>query len=209
MIYKYSLSRRQSLFKRSFDIFLSFLLLCFLLLPILLLLVLSSIYHRSSGLFVQRGWKAWADFQNSKIRSMYHRVSGSTITSVNDPRISPFGLFLRRYKLDELPQLFNILLGDMSFVGPRPDVPGYADCLTGSYRSILSLRPGITGPASIVFRNEEILLSKVSDPKSFNDNYIWPRKIKLNLCYLQSWSFRKDLCLFFVQFLTSSRFCLC
>ena len=75
---------------------------------------------------------------------MYHRVSGSTITSVNDPRILLWS-FLRRYKLDELPQLFNILLGDMSFVGPRPDVPGYADCLTGSYRSILSLRPGITG----------------------------------------------------------------
>ena len=196
MIYKYSLSRRQALFKRSFDIFLSFLLLCFLLLPILLLLVLSSIYHRSSGLFVQaRVGRHGRIFKILKIRSMYHRVSGSTITSVNDPRISPFGLFLRRYKLDELPQLFNILLGDMSFVGPRPDVPGYADCLTGSYRSILSLRPGITGPASIVFRNEEILLSKVSDPKSFNDNYIWPRKIKLNLRYLQSWSFRKDLLL--------------
>ena len=85
---------------------------------------------------------------------MYHRVSGSTITSVNDPRISPFGLFLRRYKLDELPQLFNILLGDMSFVGPRPDVRTW-DCFIG-HRSILSLRPGITGQ-HLLFRNEEIL----------------------------------------------------
>jgi lipopolysaccharide/colanic/teichoic acid biosynthesis glycosyltransferase len=118
---------------------------------------------------------------------------GGTITSANDARITPAGALLRRLKLDELPQLWNVLVGKMSFVGPRPDVPGYADKLEGAARRILALRPGITGPASLYFRNEESLLAKVNDPKRHNDEVIWPKKIELNLDYADKWSFRKDL----------------
>jgi lipopolysaccharide/colanic/teichoic acid biosynthesis glycosyltransferase len=115
------------------------------------------------------------------------------ITSSTDSRITPIGRFLRRFKLDELPQLWNVFIGKMSFVGPRPDVPGYADKLEGdARRRILELRPGITGPASLYFRNEEELLATVPDPKRYNDEVIWPKKVALNLEYAENRSFWKD-----------------
>ena len=116
-----------------------------------------------------------------------------SITSASDARITPLGRFLRRFKLDELPQLLNVLLGKMSFVGPRPDVSGYADKLEGEDRKILELRPGITSPASLFFRDEEDLLVKVSDPKKFNDEVIWPIKVEINRIYRDEWGFWKDL----------------
>ena len=116
-----------------------------------------------------------------------------TITSAHDERITPIGHFLRKYKLDEIPQLWNVFIGKMSFVGPRPDVPGYADRLTGENRKILELLPGITGPASLFFRNEEELLCKTKNPKIFNDATLWPKKVELNLDYYYHWGFWKDI----------------
>ena len=100
---------------------------------------------------------------------------------------------MRKYKLDELPELWNVLIGDMSFVGPRPDVPGYADKLKGEERNILQLRPGITGPASMKYRNEEELLALQDDPQKYNDEVIYPDKTRINLFYLNHYSFFKDI----------------
>jgi lipopolysaccharide/colanic/teichoic acid biosynthesis glycosyltransferase len=118
------------------------------------------------------------------------------------------GKFLRRFKLDELPQLWNVFMGKMSFVGPRPDVPGYADKLEEEARKILELRPGITGPATLYFRNEEELLAKAENPKEFNDRVIWPKKVQLNLCYYYHWSFWRDIGYIIVTvFPALDRFC--
>jgi lipopolysaccharide/colanic/teichoic acid biosynthesis glycosyltransferase len=116
-----------------------------------------------------------------------------SVTAANDRRITPLGRLLRAYKLDEFPQLWNVLIGKMSFVGPRPDVPGYADKLSGDDRCILLLRPGITGPASIFFRYEEQLLSLVNNPVSFNDESIWPVKVQINKQYGAHWGFLRDI----------------
>lgn len=117
----------------------------------------------------------------------------TSIASTEQARITPLGEKLRRYKLDELPELWNVLIGDMSFVGPRPDVPGYADQLKGEDREILKLKPGITGPASLKYRNEEELLASVDNPQEYNDTVIFPDKVRLNLYYLKHYSFIKDI----------------
>jgi lipopolysaccharide/colanic/teichoic acid biosynthesis glycosyltransferase len=124
---------------------------------------------------------------------MYVDDDENFITIKDDPRITFIGKFLRNFKLDELPQLFNVLLGHMSFVGPRPDVVGYSDQLKGNDRIILTVKPGITGPATIKFRNEELILSKQSDPKKYNDTIIWKEKVKINKVYIENWSFLGDL----------------
>lgn len=126
--------------------------------------------------------------------SVASRDSDATsIASTEQNRITPLGEKLRRYKLDELPELWNVLKGDMSFVGSRPDVPGYADQLQGEERDILKLKPGITGPASLKYRNEEELLASVDNPAQYNDEVIFPDKVKLNLYYLKHYSFIKDI----------------
>ena len=126
--------------------------------------------------------------------SVASRDSDATsIASTEQNRITPLGEKLRRYKLDELPELWNVLKGDMSFVGPRPDVPGYADQLQGEERDILKLKPGITGPASLKYRNEEELLASVDNPAQYNDEVIFPDKVSLNLYYLKNYSFIKDI----------------
>ena len=132
-------------------------------------------------------------FRLVKFRTMVGDQAGETVTVAGDARITPLGARLRRYKLDELPELWNVLVGDMSFVGPRPDVPGYADALTGDDREILRLRPGITGPATLKYRNEEELLATVDDPKRYNDEVIFPDKVRINRYYLHHPSFRMDL----------------
>ena len=111
-------------------------------------------------------------FTMYKFRSMTVSHSGSSVSVAGESRITPLGAKLRKYKLDELPELWNVLKGDMSFVGPRPDVPGYADRLQGEDRLILKLRPGITGPASLKYANEEEILAQVSDPVKYNDEEI-------------------------------------
>ena len=129
-----------------------------------------------------------------KFRTMTNRpVTGNTITVAGDARVTTIGAWLRRIKLDELPQLWNVLKGDMSFVGPRPDVPGYADKLRGNEARLRELRPGITGPASLAFRNEEVLLAQAADPVAFNDRVLFPAKVRLNLAYLDSISFASDI----------------
>ena len=131
-------------------------------------------------------------FTMYKFRTMTVNHGGSSVSVAGEARITPLGSKLRRYKLDELPELWTVLIGDMSFVGPRPDVPGYADRLTGDDRRILDLRPGITGPASLKYRDEEEMLAKVDNPQEYNDSVIYPDKIRLNLYYLDHYSFFKD-----------------
>lgn len=142
-----------------------------------------------------------------KFRTMEEGQDEFSISMVGDQRILPFGIKLRKYKLDELPQLWNVLKGKMSFVGPRPDVPGYADLLQGNDREMLKLRPGITGPASLKYRNEEDLIADyVKQAKAqgdsrterdialwFNDNVLWPDKVRINCYYASHYSFLKDI----------------
>lgn len=132
-------------------------------------------------------------FTMYKFRSMLVSHSGSSVSVKGESRITPFGAFLRKYKLDELPELWNVLKGDMSIVGPRPDVPGYADRLEGSDRRMLLLKPGITGPASLKYRNEEELLAEQNDPQRYNDEVLFPDKVRINIAYLDNWSFWYDI----------------
>lgn len=128
-----------------------------------------------------------------KFRTMTVTHSGSSISVKGESRITPLGAKLRKYKLDELPELWNILIGDMSFVGPRPDVPGYADKLEGEDRIILTLKPGITGPASLKYRNEEELLAMQEDPIRYNNEVIYPDKVRINKEYAKNRSFVQDI----------------
>lgn len=132
-------------------------------------------------------------FTMYKFRSMTIGHSGSSISVKGESRITSLGAKLRKYKLDELPELWNVLIGDMSFVGPRPDVPGYADRLEGENRRMLELKPGITGPASLKYRNEEEILAEQEDPIKYNDEVLFPDKVRINLEYLDNWSFWKDI----------------
>ena len=132
-------------------------------------------------------------FTMYKFRSMSAHHGGSSVSVAGESRITPLGAKLRKYKIDELPELWNVLIGDMSFVGPRPDVPGYADNLEGENRNILRLRPGITGPASLKYRDEEELLAKQENPQEYNDKVIYPDKVRINLYYLSHYSFIMDI----------------
>lgn len=132
-------------------------------------------------------------FTMYKFRSMTVAHSGSSVSVKGESRITPLGAKLRKYKLDELPELWNVLIGDMSLVGPRPDVPGYADRLEGEDRRMLLLKPGITGPASLKYRNEEELLSEQENPQKYNDEVLFPDKVRINIEYLDNWSFGKDI----------------
>ena len=131
-----------------------------------------------------------------KFRSMTMKKGGEIDTGVaaaETNRITPLGEKLRKYKLDELPELWDVFIGNMSFVGPRPDVPGYADLLVGEDREVLELRPGITGPASLKYRDEEELLASKADPIKYNDEVIYPDKVRLNRYYLHHYSFITDI----------------
>ena len=136
-------------------------------------------------------------FTMVKFRSMTVAHGGSSISVAGEARITPLGAKLRKYKLDELPELWNVLIGDMSFVGPRPDVPGYADKLVGEDREILQLKPGITGPASLKYRNEEEILASVEDPIRYNDEVIFPDKVRINREYMEGWTFWGDIRIIF------------
>ena len=136
-------------------------------------------------------------FTMYKFRAMTVGHCGSSVSVAGESRITPLGAKLRKYKLDELPELWNVLVGDMSFVGPRPDVPGYADQLEGADREVLKLRPGITGPASLKYRDEEELLALQADPQKYNDEVIFPDKVRINHYYLHHYSFIKDIQMIF------------
>lgn len=136
-------------------------------------------------------------FTMYKFRSMTVGHGGSSVSVAGESRITPLGAKLRHYKLDELPELWNVLIGDMSFVGPRPDMPEYIDRLNEEQRDILKLRPGITGPASLKYRDEEELLAKQADSLKYNDEVIFPDKVRINLYYLNHYSFIEDIRMIF------------
>lgn len=179
--------------KNFFDFLLALLLLPFLFPIIFILIILSTVDTGQFGLFSQiRIGKDGKPFLIFKIRTMKGDQE-SDITTLKTHKITAIGNFIRKTKLDELPQLFNVLFGQMSFVGPRPDVPGYADQLKGDDRLMLKVRPGITGPAQLKFRNEEEILNLQDDPKKYNDEVLWPEKVKINLDYVKNRSFGLDL----------------
>ena len=136
-------------------------------------------------------------FSCHKFRSMTIGHGGSSVSVAGEARITPLGAKLRKYKLDELPELWDVFIGTMSFVGPRPDVPGYADKLQGEDRIVLTLRPGITGPATLKYRNEEEMLTTVEDPVKYNDEVIYPDKVRINRYYAEHYSFIKDIQMIF------------
>lgn len=178
--------------------------------PVLLIVALLVKLKMPGGpaFFVQkrvgRGGKL---FNCHKFRTMTMKHNGSTVSVAGDSRITPFGAVLRHYKLDELPGLWDVLIGNMSFVGPRPDVPGYADALTGDDREVLKLRPGITGPATLKYRLEDEMISEYVAQKQiegderpmqeiateYNDKVIYPDKVRINRYYLHHYSFIKDI----------------
>ena len=181
-------------FKWCFDRVVALVGLIVLFLPLLVIAILIKIDSKGPVFFLQwRIGKEGKPFRICKFRTMLHQSEGDSITISSDPRITRMGLWLRHSKVDCLTELVNVLIGQMSLVGPRPDVPGYADQLQGDDRQILQLRPGITGPASIKYRNEEELLAQQADPKWYNDNVIWPDKVKINLEYLENWTFLGDI----------------
>lgn len=181
--------------KRSFDFLFSLIGLLFFFPLISVAWIIATIDTKSNGFFVQqRVGKEGKLFKVVKIKTM-RQIKGlnTSVTAKNDARITKSGAIFRRTKIDEFPQLWNVLKGDMSFVGPRPDVPGYADLLQGEDRIILTIRPGITGPATIVFKNEESILAKVDHPENYNRTVIWPEKIRINKDYIKKYSFAGDL----------------
>ena len=188
------MSKKDKILKRAFDIFFSIIGLILTFPIILIAWIIASIETKSNGFFLQkRVGENGKLFTIIKIKTMKDTNSKNPITTKNDPRITKSGKIFRKLKIDELPQLINVLKGDMSFVGPRPDVPGYADKLTGEDRIILSVKPGITGPATLKYKNEEEILAKVENPKEYNDKVIWPDKVRINKEYIKNWSLKKDI----------------
>lgn len=189
------LSFSQRFSKRSFDIVISTIALSITWWIIAIAYAIASLETKSNGFFIQtRVGRNGKPFSLIKIKTMRPLKNYSTtITTSKDPRITRFGAFFRQYKIDELPQLLHVLLGSMSLVGPRPDVSGYADKLNGEDALILTLRPGITGPATLKYKHEEELLAAQMEPKQYNDDIIWPDKICINRKYLDEWSFWGDI----------------
>ena len=171
--------------KRLFDIILSFVGIIILTPVFIIVSILIKIDSSGPVFFLQeRVGLNGKLFKIIKFRSMKINHNNSlTITLENDKRITRIGKKIRKYKIDEIPELINVFIGNMSFVGPRPDVPGYADLLKGESRNILKLRPGITSLASIKYANEEMILLNEDDPIEYNNNIIFPDKVKMNLNY--------------------------
>lgn len=218
------------LLKWLFDRIVSFCGLLFLWPVILVTAILVKIKMPGGpAFFVQkRVGKDGKLFKCHKFRSMTVAHNGSTVSVAGDSRITPFGAKLRHYKIDELPGLWDVLIGNMSFVGPRPDVPGYADKLQGADRDVLKLRPGITGPATLKYRVEDEMIAEfveqikagkneqvskfdvlpnfasMSDQEIavwYNDNIIYPDKVRLNCYYYRNYSFIKDIQMIFATVL--------
>lgn len=183
------MTQNEKMFKRLFDVFFSFFGLVFFGWFILVLALVSKIVVKGRGIFRQLRVG-----ENGKLFTMYKIETIYKGAKMNNTfYMEKFFQTIRKFKLDELPQLWNVLEGTMSFVGPRPDILGFADQLKGEDRIILDVKPGITGPATILFRNEEELLLKQENPKKYNEEVIWPMKIALNVKYIKDYSFRKDL----------------
>ena len=194
-IYKNRLSSTDRFIKRTFDIVFSLIGLSLTFWIIILAYLLIRLNSGESGFFRQeRVGMEGKIFKVVKLRTMKVTTEESShVTTSKDVRITPLGRILRNTKIDELPQLYNVLVGDMSFVGPRPDVAGYADKLSGDDRIILAVRPGITGPATLKYKNEEEILSLQENPDDFNRNVLYPDKVKINKEYIRNYSFLKDI----------------
>ena len=184
-----------SILKRMMDLFASFFGLIILSPVIFFAWLIASFEVRGNGFFSQsRIGKNGKPFRLIKIKTMQTIDNfKSTVTTKDDPRITFSGKLFRRTKIDELPQLWNVFCGDMSLVGPRPDVKGFADQLKGDERLILTVRPGITGPASIEFKDEEEILASKTNPEKYNKEVIYPKKVQLNLDYIRNWTLLGDL----------------
>ncbi len=170
--------------KRFFDLLFSFVGLLVVGWLIIIFWILASIDTRSNGVFIQERIGQWGGiFKIVKLKTMHPTTA----------KISRLGMFLRKTKIDEWPQLWNVLIGNMSFVGPRPDIQGYYDLLEGETRKILELKPGITSEASIKYKNEEMLLAGQENPLHYNDSVIFKDKVLMNLDYFYNRSFWGDL----------------
>jgi lipopolysaccharide/colanic/teichoic acid biosynthesis glycosyltransferase len=189
------LNAGQRLIKRMFDFILAALGLLITGWVIFIAWLCASIDTRSNGMFTQaRVGKNGRQFTILKIKTMRPIEWVDTdVTTVDDPRITPLGRLFRAAKIDELPQLLNVLVGSMSFVGPRPDVPGYADQLAGGDRLLLTVRPGITGPATLKYRDEADLLAQQDDPERYNREIIYPDKVEINKAYILNWTLAQDI----------------
>mgnify|MGYP002846043450 CR=1 FL=1 len=177
--------------KRIFDLVLVLLLLPFLLVPIVILVLISTIDTGMYGIFFQlRVGQHGKLFKIYKIRTL---KEGIHQLGHLEKSATTFGKYLRKTKLDELPQLFNVLIGDMSFVGPRPDLQGFADKLEGEDRAVLIVKPGITGEATLKYKDEERVLERQKDPEHYNRTIIWVDKVKINKNYVMNYSFYLDL----------------
>ena len=180
--------------KRGFDIVASFFGLIVLSPVFVVIALIIKIRTPGPVLFRQvRTGRYGKPFVIKKFRTMVPEHDGDSISIKGQSRITKPGAFLRKYKLDELPELWNVLKGDMSFVGPRPDLPEFASRLSNEERIILNLRPGITGPATLKYSNEEELLAGVSDPVKYNETVIWPDKVRINMEYCHNRSFWGDV----------------
>jgi len=186
--------------KRIFDVIASFTGLI-ILSPVFLIIFLAILITMGWPIFYRqaRVGRAGENFKIIKFRSMVKDAErrGAWLTADGDSRITPVGRFLRRSKLDELPQLINIFLGEMSFVGPRPEVPQYVKLYNNEQMRVLSVRPGLTDPASIAYRDEEIVLARFDDAEKAYIEEIMPAKLKLNLAYMQKATFLTDIGLIF------------
>jgi lipopolysaccharide/colanic/teichoic acid biosynthesis glycosyltransferase len=189
------MTSRQQALKRALDLAIALPLLVLTSPVMLVAACVSRVETGESGFFRQiRVGRDGTLFEMRKVRTM-RTAEGpqTTVTTRLDQRITRSGSWMRRWKIDELPQLVNVVRGQMSLVGPRPDVPGFADRLEGRDRVLLSLRPGITGPATLAYRHEETLLAAVSDPERYNEEVLWPAKVRLNREYLSCWTIQQDL----------------
>lgn len=185
----------QCYIKRIFDLVLALIGLLILSPILLFICILSSALNDNAGIFFiqDRIGRHALPFKLIKFKTMTDKCDSTGKLLPDERRVTRLGRWLRRTKLDELPELWNVLVGDMSFVGPRPDVPGYADRLTGDDRLILELRPGITCEASIKYANEEQLLAQQPDPLKYNDEVIYPDKVRMNLEYYRNHTFWGDI----------------
>jgi lipopolysaccharide/colanic/teichoic acid biosynthesis glycosyltransferase len=191
--------------KRIFDLFFSFLGILFLLPIYIIIAILIKIDSNGDILYKQeRIGKNGIPFYVLKFRTMIPNAfsKGALTVGSRDPRVTNIGFYLRKYKLDELPQLFNVFLGEMSFVGPRPEVKKYTDLYNAEQKKVLSVAPGITDYASIKFRNENDLLSVSDDPEKLYIDQIMPEKLNLNLKYINDNNVFKDIKIIFNTFYT-------
>jgi lipopolysaccharide/colanic/teichoic acid biosynthesis glycosyltransferase len=172
------------LIKRLFDFIFSLIILLFLSGFLLVFYILASLQSKSNGLYFQKRIGQYGKtFTIFKLKSMHD----------TSQKVTPFGTWMRKHKIDELPQFFNVLIGNMSIVGPRPDIEGYYDKLEGEDRKILELKPGITSEASLKYYNEEAILEQQENPLLYNDTVIFPDKVRMNLEYYYNRSFWDDL----------------